>query len=204
MNQLINRYFLLVLLGFSGSTVWSQDDGSGKNDLPDFIREAYDNYGTADIYLYGITFKQGPDTTEIPVPGVTITMRDLYGEALRTTSNDTAHYLLELSFDNKYQIYFESEGNYTKFIELDTRDVVDIEKERGYLFPTDVSMEKSKSYEVAALLLKKPIGLAYFDRRSQTLHWDYNHTKKMLAEIEKLEKKAEKLEGKKIESTTGN
>ncbi len=147
---------------------------------------------SVDIYVYGYTFIPGNDTVEMRVPKVTITMRDLYGEAQRLESNDTAFYKLELAFDNKYQIFFEYDGHYTKFIELDTRDVIDVEKERGYLFPTDVGMEKTVSFDAAALLLKKPIGRAAFDRRTQTMNWDFSHTAKMRAEIDKLERKATK------------
>ncbi len=147
---------------------------------------------SVDIYVFGYTFTLTNDTQEVHVPHVAITMRDLYGEAQRLESNDTAYYMLELAFDNKYQIFFESEGHYTKFIELDTRDVIDIEKEQGYLFPTDIGMEETVSFDAAALLLKKPIGRAAFDRRTQTMNWDFSHTAKMRSEIEKLERKATK------------
>lgn len=157
---------------------------------------ATDTTLTADIYLYGITFELDYDSTEIPLPGVVITLRDLYGEAIQIVSNDTAYYEFELSFDNKYQIYFEHEGRYTKFIELDTRDVIDPEKERGYVFPTDVGMEKFKSFEAAAVLLRKPIGVAAFDRRSQTMNWDFRHTDKVRNEVDKLERKEKKQSAK--------
>jgi hypothetical protein len=153
---------------------------------------ATDTTLTADIYLYGITFELDYDSTEIPLPGVVITLRDLYGEATQIVSNDTAYYEFELNFDNKYQIYFEYEGRYTKYIELDTRDVIDPEKERGYVFPTDVGMEKFKSFEAAAVLLRKPIGIAAFDRRSQTMNWDFRHTDKVRNEVDKLERKETK------------
>lgn len=143
---------------------------------------------TVDIYVYGVTSKKHR-AHDIALPGVTITMRDLFGETMQTTTDDSAYYQLELNFDNVYSIYFEYEGMYTKYLEIDTRDVIDIEQERGYLFPTDMSMQPSENFEVASLYLQKPIGRAYFDRRLQMIIWDLKHTDKINAERDKILKK---------------
>jgi hypothetical protein len=193
----ISRLLLICLITGIPFLTKAQDTLSTVNDSVQpapraAVNFAIDSTLTADIYLYGITFELDYDSTEIPLPGVVITLRDLYGEAVQVASNDTAYYEFELSFDNKYQIFFEHEGSYTKFIELDTRDVIDPEKERGYVFPTDVGMEKSKSFEAAAVLLQKPIGIAAFDRRSQTMNWDFRHTDRVRNEVDKLERKANK------------
>lgn len=144
-----------------------------------------DTSATVDIYLYGVTFesKRGTEKTR---PGVTITMRDLFGETMQVVSDDSAYYQMELNFDNVYLIYFEYEGMYTKFLEIDTRNVIDIEQERGYLFPTDVTMHPADHFEVAALYLKKPVGKAYFDRRLQMIIWDLKHTDRLNAEKDKI------------------
>lgn len=147
-----------------------------------------DTSGTVDIYVYGVTFRTQRGI-EKNLPGVTITMRDLFGETIQITSDDSAYYQLELNFDNMYSIYFEYEGMYTKFLEIDTRNVIDIEQERGYLFPTDVTMHPSDNYEVAALYLKKPVGKAYFDRRLQMIIWDLKYTDRLNAERDKILKK---------------
>jgi hypothetical protein len=184
-------FTLLSMISFGQDTSKTQSD-SVSAPTRSAMDYATDTTLTADIYLYGITFQLNYDSTEIPLSGVVITLRDLYGEATQIVSNDTAYYEFELNFDNKYQIYFEYDGCYTKYIELDTRDVIDPEKERGYVFPTDVGMEKFKSFEAAAVLLRKPIGIAAFDRRSQTMNWDFRHTDKVRNEVDKLERKEKK------------
>lgn len=145
-----------------------------------------------DIHLYGITTDRTDPDEEKLLPGVTITMRDLYGETAQITSDDSAFYNLELKFDNKYLIYFEYENMYTKYIEVDTRDVIDIEQERGYMLPTDMSMQPSENYKIAALYLRKPIGRLYFERRLQMMSWDMDYTDKLKQDIRKLEAKKDK------------
>ncbi len=145
-----------------------------------------DTTSTVDIYLFGLTTEKTKEENEKPLPGVTITMRDLYGETIQISSDDSSFYTLELAFDNKYLIYYEYEGMYTKYIEVDTRDVIDIEQERGYLLPTDMSLRPSENYKVAALYLNKPIGRLYFDRRLQIMAWDMEYTDKLKANIEKI------------------
>ncbi|NEN23906.1 hypothetical protein G3O08_10385 [Cryomorpha ignava] len=152
-----------------------------------------DTSHTVDIYLYGITSQQLEALEKDILPNVTITMVDLYGEATQiSSSEDLAFYTLQLKFDNKYKIYFEYSDMYTKYLEIDTRDVIDIDQEVGYLFPTDVTMIPAADFDVKALYLKKPVGKAYYDRRLQMFTWDMNYTDKLNAEVEKIKKKKKK------------
>lgn len=151
-----------------------------------------DTTNTVDIHLYGITTDRTHLDNEKPLPGVTITMRDLYGETVQITSDDSSFYSLQLYFDNKYLIYYEYENMYTKYIEVDTRDVIDIEQERGYLLPTDMSLKPSTNYKIADLYRKKPIGRLYFDRRLQMMAWDMDYTAKLKQDIQKLDSKKSK------------
>lgn len=151
-----------------------------------------DTTNNIDIRLYGLTTQKFKNGKEKILPGVIVTMRDLYGETVQVTTDDSAFYDLELKFDNIYLIYYEYNGMYTKHLEIDTRDVIDIEQERGYLFPTDMSMQPASNFEVSALYLKQPIGKAYFDRRLQMIMWDLKYTDKLNAEIQKAKSKRNK------------
>jgi len=152
-----------------------------------------DTANVPDIHFYGITGKLSETDEKKVLPEVKITIVDLYGEAHQQNSSaDFGFYQLELKFDNKYKIYFEYPGMYTKFLEVDTRDVIDIEQERGYSFPTNMTMIPAENLDVKALYLKKPVGRAYYDRRLQMLNWDLNYTDKLNAEVEKIKSKKKK------------
>lgn len=152
-----------------------------------------DTANVSDIYFYGITGKLGENEEKQVLPEVRITIVDLYGEAHQLSSSaDFGFYQLELKFDNKYKIYFEYPEMYTKYLEVDTRDVIDIEQERGYLFPTNMTMIPAENFDVKAIYLKKPVGKAYYDRRLQMLNWDLNYTDKLNAEVEKIKSKRKK------------
>lgn len=127
---------------------------------------------------------------KVILPNVQITVVDLYGEDLQIKSSaDMGFYQLNLKFDNKYKIFFQYPDMYTKYLEVDTRDVIDIEQERGYIFPTDITMIPADNFDIKALYLKKPVGKAYYDRRLQMLNWDLNYTDKLNAEIDKIKSK---------------
>lgn len=152
-----------------------------------------DTLNVPDIHFYGITGKLNENQEKQVLPEVKITMVDLYGEAHQQNSSaDFGFYQLELKFDNKYKIYFEYPGMYTKFLEVDTRDVIDIEQERGYSFPTNMTMIPAENFDVKALYLKKPVGKAYYDWRLQMLNWDFNYSDKLNAEVEKIKSKKKK------------
>ncbi len=151
-----------------------------------------DTTDNVDIHLYGITTLRSLGEEDMPLVGVTITMRDLYGETEQVTSDDSAFYSLDLAFDNEYQVYFEYEGMYTKFLEIDTRDVIDIEQERGYLLPTDMSLQVEDDSRIATLYLKKPVGRLYYDRRLQMLTWDLDYTDRLKSDVDKIKSKKRK------------
>lgn len=194
MKKFLRYIFAIVFLGHIGlyaqeTDVMSYADKKGLEFLEDTTRNI-------DIYLYGLTTQILKSGKEAILPGVIITMRDLFGETVQISSDDSAFYNLELKFDNIYLIYYEYNGMYTKYLEIDTRDVIDIEQERGYLFPTDMSMLPASNFEISALYLKKPIGKAYFDRRLQMIMWDLKYTDKLNTEISKIEAKSKKSQKK--------
>src|SRR5690554_1530499 len=163
MRKLLRYFFAIIFIGNVGLHAQVSDNMSyaDKKGL-EFLEDTTSNI---DIHLYGLTSRKFQNGNEQILPGVVITMRDLYGETVQIASDDSAFYALELKFDNIYLIYYEYQGMYTKYLEIDTRDVIDIEQERGYLFPTNMSMQPASDFEISALYLKKPIGKAYFDRR---------------------------------------
>lgn len=189
------RYILaLIFLGHIG--LYAQDTNDMTYADKKGVEFFEDTTNNIDIRLYGLTSEKFQNGQEKILPGVIVTMRDLYGETVQITTDDSAFYDLELKFDNIYLIYYEYQGMYTKYLEIDTRDVIDIEQERGYLFPTDMSMQPASDFEISALYLKKPIGKAYFDRRLQMIMWDLKYTDRLKSEIAKINSKSNK-KGKK-------
>lgn len=183
--------FILILTFLSVTKTYSQDtDNMNYADKKGL--EFLEDTNNVDIHLYGLTTHILKNGAEEILPSVSITMRDLYGETLQIASDDSAFYDLELKFDNVYLVYYEYEGMYTKYLEIDTRDVIDIEQERGYLFPTDVTMLPASNFDVSALYLTKPVGKAYFDRRLQMIIWDLRYTDRLNAEVQKITSKTKK------------
>lgn len=182
----------LLVIFLSSAKIYSQEaetlNYADRKEL-EFMEDTINN---VDIYLYGLTTEVLINGEEVLLAGVTITMRDLFGETVQIASDDSAFYALELNFDNVYLVYFEYEGMYTKYLAIDTRDVIDIEQEKGYFFPTDMTMVLASNFDIAALYLKKPVGKAYFDRRLQMIIWDLKHTDRLNAEIQKISTKKEK------------
>lgn len=190
MKKLLRYILAIVFLGQIGlhaqhTNIMTYADKKGLEFLGDTTNKV-------DIHLYGLTTGEFKNEPEELLPGVAITMRDLFGEVVQIASDDSSFYDLELNFDNVYLIYFEYEGMYTKYLEIDTRDVIDIEQERGYLFPTDMAMIPASDFEVSALYLTKPVGKAYFDRRLQMIIWDLKYTDRLNAEIQKITSKKKK------------
>jgi hypothetical protein len=140
-----------------------------------------------DIYMLGLTSSLDKRSGKTPLSGVRITVQDLYGSDILDTTGADAYYELHLKFDNKYEIYFEHPKYDTKFVEIDTRDVIDIEKARGYILPTDITMEDYQSPAVEKLLRKRPIGKAYYDKSTQILNWDMDYTAKVKDKINSFE-----------------
>ena len=192
MNITIFKIFIAFFL-FIPFTMLSQYDLAQKfseRKRMDFMADSTQN---VDIYFYGLTGKLNENEEKVILPDVQITVVDLYGEASQLSSSaDMGFYQLDLKFDNKYKIFFEFPDMYTKYLEVDTRDVIDIEQERGYIFPTDITMIPADNFDVKALYLKKPVGKAYYDRRLQMLNWDLNYTDKLNAEVDKIKSKKKK------------
>lgn len=190
MKKFLQYIFAVIFLGHIGLYAQNVDiltyaDRKGL----EFLEDTTNNI---DIRLYGLTTREFENGEEEILPGVVVTIRDLYGETVQITTDDSAFYDLELKFDDVYLIYFEYEGMYTKYLEVDTRDVIDIEQERGYLFPTDVIMVPASDFDVSALYLTRPVGKAYFDRRLQMIIWDLRYTDRLNVEIQKITSKKKK------------
>ena len=183
---------VIFLIFLSATKIHSQDTDNLNYAERKGLEFLEDTINNVDIHLYGLTTEILKNGMEEILPGVAITMRDLYGETVQITSNDSAFYDLELKFDNVYLVYYEFQGMYTKYLEIDTRDVIDLEQERGYLFPTDVTMVPASDFEVSALYLTKPVGKAYFDRRLQMIIWDLKYTDRLNTEVQKITSKKTK------------
>ena len=188
MRKFLRYFFAIIFIGNVSLSAQKPGDMNyaDKKGL-EFLEDTINNI---DIHLYGLTTQIFNEGEEKILPGVVITTRDLYGETVQVASDDSAFYDLELKFDNIYLIYYEYNGMYTKYLEIDTRDVIDIEQERGYLFPTNMSMQTASDFNISALYLKKPIGKAYFDRRLQMIMWDLKYTDRLKSEIAKIESKS--------------
>lgn len=192
MNFTITKIFIVFFL-FIPFTLLSQYDLAQKYAERKRIEFIADSTQTVDIYFYGLTGKLNEMEETLIVPEVQITLIDLYGEASQlSSSEDMGFYHLDLKFDNKYKIFFESPDMYTKYLEIDTRDVIDIEQERGYIFRTDITMVPADDFDIKALYLKKPVGKAYYDRRIQMLTWDLDYTDKLNVEVDKIKSKKKK------------
>lgn len=192
MNITITKAFIAFFL-FIPFTLLSQYDLAEEYSERKRIEFIEDSTQNVDIYFYGITGKLDENEEKAILPNVQITVVDLYGEASQIASSaDMGFYHLDLKFDNKYKIFFEFPDMYTKYLEVDTRDVIDIEQERGYIFPTDILMIPANNFDIKALYLKKPVGKAYYDRRLQMLNWDLNYTDKLNAEVDKIKSKKKK------------
>lgn len=192
MNIEITKILIAFFL-FIPYTVLSQYDEAKKYSEQKRIEFLKDSTQSVDIFFHGLTGKLNENDEIVILPEVQITIVDLYGEASQLTSSaDMGFYQLNLNFDNKYKIYFEYPDMYTKYLEVDTRDVIDIEQERGYIFPTDITMVPAENFDIKALYLKKPVGKAYYDRRLQMLTWDLNYTDKLTAEVDKIKSKKKK------------
>ncbi len=114
------------------------------------------------------------------------------GELVETvTTGVNGRFIMNLEFDNNYDIKFDKSGYIGKFINIDATAVPDENKVGGIGF--DLNMNLFEEVEgVNFDILKQPVGKAKYDAESGDIGFDYEYTRSMLSKIAALRRALEK------------
>jgi tetratricopeptide (TPR) repeat protein len=114
------------------------------------------------------------------------------GELVETvTTGVNGRFIMNLEFDNNYDIKFSKSGYIAKFINIDATAVPDENKVGGIGF--DLNMNLFEEVEgVNFDILKQPVGKAKYDAESGDIAFDYEYTRSMLSKIAALRRALEK------------
>lgn len=137
------------------------------------------------IVLFGTFYHTVRDSDTLYIPNGRISLID-EGFSHEVEYDAFGYYELTMLFGRNYSIRYSAPDFYTKFLEIDTRNIPDSIYGAGILMPTDMKLGKAENAELEELLESNPIGKAYYMKEQNDLTWDMAHTDSMKQVIEKL------------------
>jgi WD40 repeat protein len=195
MNKtLISLSFWIILLASCQSPGVRIDDKKSEEqnrvqESQKLVEESNDQL--ISIKLYGVFFESHTNEDTLFYPAGNITLSDSKGNIRDIKFDAHGNYLVEMSFENRYEIRFESPDHYTKFLIIDSRGIPDSLIGSGYLMPTDMSLAKNENKSVNDLLNQNPIGKAFMNATIGDFDWDLEYTDSLKAVIKELESESE-------------
>jgi hypothetical protein len=100
------------------------------------------------------------------------------------TTDHTGEYAFLLDLDAVWTITWKAQGRYSKYVELDTRNIPIEEQIGGFETEIDMSLPKATSKSNARILKEYPIGKARYDAIIDALKFDFDYTAKINAMME--------------------
>ncbi len=193
-KNLISLLFWIIILASCDSPGVRIDDIKSEEQNPD--QESQDpvqepNDELISIKLYGVFFESHTNEDTLFYPEGKITLSDSNGHIRDIEFDAHGNYLVEMSFENQYEIRFESPYHYTKFLKIDSRGIPDSLIGLGYLMPTDMRLAKNENESVNDLLNQNPIGKAFMNATIGDFDWDLEYTDSLKAVIKELESESE-------------
>jgi len=164
MNLSTYRFLVILFVSCSASTYGQDYLYSDHHKYPEVLSNR-----DISIHFYGLTTRLDSLNKATLLPHVIITAVDIHKDAIMVNSNGFAYYDLPLKQNNKYTIYYEYQGMYTQFLELDTSNKTKIIKKSEYLLPTNTLMTKNQDPQIAAFYLENPTEKIYWKPHSNML-----------------------------------
>jgi len=186
MKQLYPIILLIILYSCQSPAV-REPEYEEVIEEPAIEGEAAPDSLTPTIELFGIFYESVKDSDTTFIDNGRITLID-DGFSHEVEYDEYGKYELTMLFDRAYTIRYSAPDHYTKFLEIDTRNIPDSIHGAGILMPTDMQIAKAENAQVEELLQNNPIGKASYRKESNDLGWDFEYTDSLRQVIENMEK----------------
>lgn len=100
------------------------------------------------------------------------------------TTDHTGEFAFLLDLDAVWTITWKAQGRYSKYVELDTRNIPIEEQIGGFETEIDMSLPKATSKSNARILKEYPIGKARYVAAADALKFDFDYTARVKAMLE--------------------
>jgi len=184
MKHLLPILLTLIIYSCQSPTVREPEY---KELIQDPMEEPVDTSAAPTLELFGKFYNSVVDSDTVYIPSGRITLIDEAGFSHEVEYDEYGNYELTMLFDRAYTIRYSAPDYYTKFLEIDTRNIPDSIHGAGILMPTDMQLDKAENDDVEELLENNPIGKASYRKESNDLGWDFEHTDSLRRLIDTLE-----------------